>query len=247
MLSFNIRHAWGTDDVLDLSRIAKVVRASGADVVGLQEVDAHFGDRSDWADQAHELAQLLNFNYAYGANLDLDPPAPDMPRRQYGCATLSRHPITRWDNTRLFSSEDEEQRGLLHVEISVHGVPLHIYNAHLEAFSETDRARQAEQVVNLIGKAAPSVLLGDFNASPQSPEMKKIRSAFSDTKTVCGSEEILTFPANEPETCIDYIFVGPGVRPVWTSLITEDLVASDHVPVLSELTIGVHGLATRAE
>jgi endonuclease/exonuclease/phosphatase family metal-dependent hydrolase len=45
VMSFNIHHGQGTDGVLDLERIARVIRASGADIVGLQEVDRHFGGR----------------------------------------------------------------------------------------------------------------------------------------------------------------------------------------------------------
>lgn len=52
VMTFNIHHAQGTDGVLDVRRIAEVVRTSGADVVGLQEVDSHYSGRSDWADQA---------------------------------------------------------------------------------------------------------------------------------------------------------------------------------------------------
>jgi endonuclease/exonuclease/phosphatase family metal-dependent hydrolase len=246
VLSFNIRHAQGTDGVLNLDRIARVIRASGADVVGLQEVDRHFGERSNWADQADELAELLGFNYVYGANIDLDPPALGRPRMQYGSAILSSHPITYWENIHLFRSENEEQRGLLHSEINVQGIPVHVYNAHLEAFSEADRNQQAKQVVDLIGETSPAVLMGDFNSSPQSLEIKTIRSSFRDTWTAFDGEEVPTFPANEPESCIDYIFFGPGVRPVRTTVITDDLAASDHVPVLSRMTVETSSLASSA-
>jgi endonuclease/exonuclease/phosphatase family metal-dependent hydrolase len=69
--SFNIHHGQGTDGCLDLARIARVIRASGAGVAGLQEVDRHFAKRSDWADQAAELAGLLGCHVAYGANRHL--------------------------------------------------------------------------------------------------------------------------------------------------------------------------------
>ncbi|KQV13813.1 hypothetical protein ASC99_32850 [Kitasatospora sp. Root107] len=187
VLSFNIRHGLGTDGVLDLDRTARVIRSSGADVIGLQEVDRHFGERSDWGDQATALAELLGYHLAFGANIDLDPPAPGRPRIQYGTAVLSRHPIVRWDNTHLFRSPDEEQRGLLHAEIDVYGVAVHVYTAHLELFSETDRVQQAEQVVELIGATGPAVLLGDFNATPRTAEIATVRASFTDAWTAFGS------------------------------------------------------------
>jgi endonuclease/exonuclease/phosphatase family metal-dependent hydrolase len=51
VMSFNIHHGRGTDDVLDLERIAGVIAGSGAGIAGLQEVDRDFAERSDWTDQ----------------------------------------------------------------------------------------------------------------------------------------------------------------------------------------------------
>ena len=58
----------------------------------------------------------------FGANLDLEPPSPGTPRRQYGTAVLSRYPIISWSNTLLPKGDPaEEQRGLLSAVLSVHG------------------------------------------------------------------------------------------------------------------------------
>ncbi|MFJ9472525.1 endonuclease/exonuclease/phosphatase family protein [Streptomyces caniferus] len=238
VLTFNIHHAQGTDGVLDLERIARVIRSSGADIVGLQEVDRHFAERSNWADQATKLAEVLGYHLAYGANIDLDPPATGNPRIQYGTAILSRHPITRWDNTHLFRSPDEEQRGLLHAEVDMYGTPVHVYNTHLELFSESDRLQQAKEVAELIGDMCPAVLLGDFNASPQTPEIETIRARFTDAWTALGGMEVATFPADAPNECIDYIFTNRWVTPKRTSIVTDDLAASDHVPVFARLAVG---------
>ncbi|MFG2197135.1 endonuclease/exonuclease/phosphatase family protein [Streptomyces sp. NPDC048639] len=237
VLSFNIRHGDGLDGVLDLERIARVIQVSGAEIVGLQEVDRHFGERSDWADQATELARLLGYHLAYGANIDLDPPAPGRPRVQYGTAILSLHPITRWVNTHLFCSPSEEQRGLLHAEIDVHGLLLQVFNTHLELFSESDRLQQAKEIVELIGDTDPAILLGDFNASSKSLEISTIKDGFTDSWTAFEGQEIATFPSDAPKQCIDYIFAGRRVTPVKIGLVTDDPAASDHLPVLARLTV----------
>ncbi|MGV2915540.1 endonuclease/exonuclease/phosphatase family protein [Streptomyces alfalfae] len=245
VLSFNIHHGEGTDGVLDLERIARVIRGSGAEVVGLQEVDRHFGERSDWADQATELARLLGYHLAYGVNIDLDPPAPGKTRVQYGTAVLSCHPITRWKNTHLFCSAGEEQRGLLCAELDVHGILLQVFTAHLELFSESDRIQQAKEIVELIGDAGPAILLGDFNASPETLEIGAIRARFTDSWTAFRGRDIATFPADAPEECIDYIFAGRGVTPLRISLVTDDPVASDHLPVLAQLAVNGSGSGTQ--
>lgn len=237
VMSFNIHYAEGTDGVLDLGRIARVIRASGAGLAGLQEVDRNFGERSDWADQAAGLAGLLGWHAVYGANMDRDPPAPGRPRSQFGNALLSRYPIARWENTHLFRSPGYEQRGLLHAEVDVPGIPLHVYVTHLDAFSETDRAQQARQVVELVGENRPAVLLGDFNAHPDTPEISQIRAALTDTWTAAGGGPVAARPAGGPAGRIDYIFTSRQLRADWTSFRTGEPAASDHLPVVSRLAL----------
>jgi endonuclease/exonuclease/phosphatase family metal-dependent hydrolase len=238
VMSFNIHHGRGTDDVLDLERIASVIGASGADIVGLQEVDRNFAERSDWTDQAAKLAELLNYHVAYGANLDFDPPAPGKPRTQFGNAVLSRYPITRWENIHLFRSPGVEQRGLLRVEVALPGAMfLHVYVTHLDAFSETDRVRQAQQVAELVDENCPAVLLGDFNARPEAPEIGSLRATLTDTWTAAAGGPPATHPADPPAARIDYIFISHRLRATWTSLSTDDPAASDHLPVVSRLAL----------
>ena len=43
----------------DLERIAKVIEDSGAEIIGLQEVDNHWAERSNFEDQAKWLADRL--------------------------------------------------------------------------------------------------------------------------------------------------------------------------------------------
>jgi endonuclease/exonuclease/phosphatase family metal-dependent hydrolase len=233
--SFNIHHGRGTDGVLDLARIAGVIKGSGADIAGLQEVDRNFAERSDWTDQAAELAELLHCHVAYGANIDLDPPEPGKPRAQFGNAVLSRYPIARWDNTHLFRSPGEEQRGLLHAEVDMPGVLLHVYVTHLEVSSQTDRVRQARQIVPLVKENDPAVLLGDLNARPEAPEIGTLSAALTDTWTAAPGAGPRGPRPDAPAARIDYIFTGQRLRATWTRLSTDDPAASDHLPVVSRL------------
>jgi endonuclease/exonuclease/phosphatase family metal-dependent hydrolase len=233
--SFNIHHGQGSDGVLDLARIARVIRASGADIAGLQEVDRNFAQRSDWTDQAAELAQLLDCHVAYAANIDLEPPEPGKPRAQFGNAVLSRYPIARSENTHLFRSPGEEQRGLLHAEVNMPGVLLHVYVAHLAASSETDRVQQARQIMQLINDNDPAVLLGDFNARPQTPEIRTLKAGLTDTWTAAHGDGPLA-PHPDPRAArIDYIFTSQRLSATWTRFSTDDPAASDHLPVVSQL------------
>ncbi len=67
LATFNIHHAEGIDGTLDLKRVAQVVRE--ADVIAFQEVDVRFAARSQFVDQAVELAKTLEKQVAFGGNL----------------------------------------------------------------------------------------------------------------------------------------------------------------------------------
>ncbi|WP_326571525.1 endonuclease/exonuclease/phosphatase family protein [Actinacidiphila glaucinigra] len=239
VMTFNIHHAQGTDDVLDVPRIADVVRRSGADVVGLQEVDNHYSARSDWADQAADLAKLLGYHVVFGANIDNAPPAGSDHRIQYGTAILSRYPITASDNTWLYKSPGQEQRGLLHATLNVRGKAVQFYCTHLAASSQTDRLQQTPQIVDLIGDREPAVLVGDFNALPTAPESQPLQSRYTDAwaRSLHGRGDGATYPAEAPTERIDAIYTTGDVKPLVTRVVQADPTASDHLPLISKVLV----------
>jgi endonuclease/exonuclease/phosphatase family metal-dependent hydrolase len=245
VLTFNIRHGEGADNVLDLERIRTVIDLCDADVIALQEVDRHFGPRSGWEDQAAALSRMTGYHVVYGANVDEEPPAPLKPRIQFGTAVLSRHRILEWGNTRLYCSPGEEQRGLLHAVIDVRGIRVNVYNTHLDAFSEIDRREQARQIVQLIGETEPAVLLGDFNAESHSPDIAMLGARFIDAWRAYGEGQTLTYPVVSPAVRIDHIFTSVGVEAVHTAVVTDHPLASDHFPVLSRILVRARSVDVR--
>ena len=151
VMTYNIHHGAGIDGVLDLERIAVLIEKSGADVVGLQEVDRHWSERSNWVDQPAWFAKRLKMHYAYAANLDLPPVNPGEPRRQYGTAILSKYPIKDFTNTLLPLYPTGEQRGLAVATIKVRGADLRFANTHLTSNNNAERLEQAQKVVELLG------------------------------------------------------------------------------------------------
>lgn len=237
VMTFNIHHGAGTDEKLSLRRIATVIRRSGAGVIGLQEVDKHYSERSDWADQPAELAELLGYHVVFGANIDEEPPEGSDRRVQYGTAILSRHPITDWENTPLPSSADEEPRGLLRAEIDVHGRGIQFCSTHLAAASETDRRDQVEQIIDLIGDEGPAVIVGDMNAEPDAPEIIRMEEVYTDAWSAAGRGDGSTFPAEEPDKRIDNIYLTDAVKPIRTRVRDRAPEASDHLPVVSRVLV----------
>jgi endonuclease/exonuclease/phosphatase family metal-dependent hydrolase len=239
VLTFNIHHGAGADGAVDLDRIARVVRVVRPDVVGLQEVDRHLEQRSAFADQASELARILHMHVVFGANVDLDPPAPGEPRRQYGTALLTREPILDWDNTPLPRTADHEQRGLLRARVLVRGRPLQVHVTHLQHDDAAERLAQARAIVALLDRSRdPVVLLGDLNAEPGTPEITALTSRLTDSWTPrTGSG--YSHPAAMPEKRIDYVLSSPDLPARDTAVVTtpDAVAASDHLPVVAVLTL----------
>jgi glycerophosphoryl diester phosphodiesterase len=234
--TYNIAHAAGIDGRLDLERIAAEIQRGGGEIVGLQEVDRHWSERSQFVDQAQWLADRLGMEVVYGANLDLDPPAPDRPRRQYGTAILSAHPIAWSHNTHLPRPENGEQRGLLEAGIDVDGVRLRVANTHLQHTSAVERRAQTERIIELLRPAkTPIVLLGDLNARPDAPELTPLWRRFVDAWPRGGEGDGFSYPSSGPTARIDYVLTTPDVDV--ESARTFPSPASDHLQVAADLVL----------
>ena len=72
-VTFNIHHGVNGDGRLNLESIAETIESLHADVVGMQEVDRRFAERSGFVDQARMLSRRLGMRLAYGAALNLEP------------------------------------------------------------------------------------------------------------------------------------------------------------------------------
>ncbi|MEC0240314.1 endonuclease/exonuclease/phosphatase family protein [Paenibacillus dokdonensis] len=232
VMSYNIHHGVGLDDQLSLQRIANVIRDSGAEIVSLQEVDRFYGPRSDYKNQAEELAGSLGFHYAYGTNLDLEPDEGRASNRQYGTAILSKYHILRSENISL-SSFGKEQRGALHAVVNLLGIQVDVYNTHL-GLDVTSRTVQAQEIIDLASAIQGSkILMGDFNTEPDSSEFQMLLNSGLFVNSFQGIEDIYTFPVGIPSEMIDYILTSPAVLHSNQRVIHTE--ASDHLPIAVDL------------
>jgi endonuclease/exonuclease/phosphatase family metal-dependent hydrolase len=235
-MSYNIQHGQGVDDRLDLNRVAAEIGHSGADIVGLQEVDRHWGERSDFADQAAELARDLSMHVAYGANLVLDPLNPGEPRRQYGNAILSDAPIHEWRNTLLPRSGGLEQRGLLEALVTMRGIPVRVFTTHLQHNSQQERIAQIAAIRRVIGTSRESVVLtGDLNARPDTPEIAALTEDLVDAWTEAGVGHGYTYSTENPHARLDYVLHSSDVTTCTAAVLST--AGSDHLPVAADLAL----------
>src|SRR4051794_6170248 len=245
LVTFNIRHGVGADDRLDLPRLAKVLQGVDADVICLQEVDRHYGTRSEEVDQALLLSRALDMQLAWGPAID-EVREGDQPAREYGNALLSRLPILISDVHRLPGSG--EPRSALRTMIELDGAALWVTITHLSR-SGGDRAAQLAVVADL--HTAPmqtGVVVGDFNTAPGAPELAALRPQFTDAWELAGErddragwrfwqhDEGNTHPARSPHRRIDQAWVTDGVA-VRSAQVLDGAGASDHLPLLLDLEI----------
>lgn len=244
VMTYNIHHGENMDGALDLQGIADVLRAHHVDVVGLQEVDHHWSERSEFADQARSLADRLDMNYFFAPILDYAPPEEGKPRRKYGLAILSRFPILEAENfniERLPSVGENPRRqqmgGFPMATLDVEGTRVHVFNTHLDyrPDPEVRRAQVQDMLAIVDAVEGPKVLVGDLNASPQDDELRPMWSSFVDAWDVRDGDPGYTFPSDDPDRRIDYILTTPGFDA--DSVVVVETQASDHRPVLADLTL----------
>lgn len=249
VMSFNIAHGLGMDGKVDLRRTAEVIRNSGADIIGLQEVDNHFSERSGFENQAAVLAKWLEMDYSFGPNLIESPVQSGQPERQYGNALLSRFPVKYSKNhayTRSSSLiEDPEPRGLLESIIDLDGTFLSFFNTHLSLEEEGQRENLKQLLEITDASLFPTIITGDFNLSPEHPQLKDFRKTYTDTFGSMGMGTAYTFPARyedassavctEPASRIDYIFTDQTTTIERTEVL--DTPVADHLPIIADLLI----------
>jgi len=245
LVTFNVHHGVGDDGRHDLARLARLLADADPDVICLQEVDRHFGERSDFVDQALLLSRALERELVWGASIDDPPRAGQAERRQYGNALLARLPVLASEVHRLPGAG--EPRSALRALVQLDGAALEVTTTHLSSRSAADRAVQAAAVAALSG-AGPGVLVGDLNAAPGAAELGVLRQRFTDAWTLAANRTDqagrfsrragagLTHPARRPRVRIDQVWVSAGVT-VTAARVLDGAGASDHHPLLVDLAV----------
>lgn len=228
VLTYNIHHAnpLSKPGVIDIKAIAKVISESGADLVGLQEVDVRTRRAGVDLDQAAELAKLTGMNFYFAKALDFE-------GGDYGSAILSKFPILHGETLPL-PLEGGEHRALGVVTIEpVRGTKILFATTHLDLKAQ-NRVLQVNYIKDYFGKKdLPTILCGDFNSMPDSVTIRDLDQMFQRSVIASG----LTFPMNKPDREIDYVMVKPAAKfSVKSHVVIPEEYASDHLPVLVGLS-----------
>jgi endonuclease/exonuclease/phosphatase family metal-dependent hydrolase len=249
IVTYNVHRWMGTDRQIAPGRIADVIASCEPDIVALQEVRVG-RTRTGAIDQAAAVAGRL------GMTLHFQPTIRVF-GEQFGIAILTRHESRVVRSGRLPSLSNGpslEKRSALWVSVEIQGQVLNVVNAHLSLRSR-ERLHQAEALVggDWLGHPEclePAVLLGDFNAPPQSRSYRLFASRLRDAQlSNPNGEPQATFHTRAPVLRLDHVFVTPSVEVVAAAPVRTPLarVASDHFPLMAELRIrGGAEMAARA-
>ena len=250
VMSYNIRHGLGCDGVLDLERIAAVIESVSPDVVGLNEVDVRFHRRSGWADQLGWLSRRLKMASCFGPTLRRR--HGGLPSGGYGNGLLTRDPILRHHHL-TFSMKVGEPRGILVADLEREGRTVRLVVTHL-GLTPVMRRRQVEALRGLCREwTGPMVVMGDWNVTPEQPEVTRLSPWLTDALSFCGVTGG-TYPCLRPRKRIDYIFCSSHFRILEASVVSVEDCPSDHLPVKclldwskDEAGSGIMGTNRRAE
>jgi endonuclease/exonuclease/phosphatase family metal-dependent hydrolase len=258
IISFNIWNRQGPWQQR-LPLIQRGLAALEPDIVALQEVLGFTGMPS----QADEIAAGLGWNVHHvpawhiGGGLT------------FGNAILSRHPLVDTQSLPLPSPPGVDTRTVAFARVDLPHGPAPVFATHLTFQTHLGHARcqQVRALTDHVARLAPTdgpppILVGDFNAEPDSDEMRFLRGLtplggesvyFADCWLVSGRtdpgftysrENPYALRSREPSKRIDYIYVrGPGKHlvgePIRAELAlhepTEGVWPSDHFAVVADI------------
>lgn len=239
------------------------------DVVCMQEVRPRAGT-GDGPSTADTIAESLGFESAYRPAVEWEGEGDD-PGHAEGLAILSRYPLLEVRELDLPERRPHEGRILLSAKIDHPVAPVWCHTTHLHYRLDDGVAREKQvlaidEVIRDIGEN-PQILCGDFNAVPDSDEIRFLRGLttlggrrthYQDAWLRCHpGERGLTWSAQNPHTRhlrsldvdrrIDYVFVTTRRNDGRGSIVEAQVVldardpdgtcASDHYGILADVVV----------
>ncbi|MFD7711540.1 endonuclease/exonuclease/phosphatase family protein [Streptomyces sp. NPDC059786] len=215
VMTWNLCNPCGAGDVDRAAEIATYA----PQVIGVQEACARDVERiRDYLGRVYGLV----YHVAYGSvlrNWGRCGGTPWSPGA-YGQAILSAAPMT--DHVTVeYPDGGSEDRGYMAVTTKVGGRPVRVFNTHFaERRQESVRAGQARVLAAAVAEHDRAIVIGDFNAVPDAPELDRMWNLAVDADPRCRPSAAYTCePTTDWHSRFDYVFLrgitalGHGVHP----------------------------------
>lgn len=209
--------------------ISKFLKEFDADIIGLQEVVPNDPTRD-----------TIGFLTALGYQQVVAPVLKLQDGRTMANAIFSKHEIL---SNQTYVLSEVESRNALRSDIKVAYKTLHVFSTHLLHTHQQPSQIQELQANSLI-KVLPSthsIVMGDFNATPDSQAIKKMSDVLVNTDPLSTPtwsvypEGCLVCNPQAVDTRLDYIFITRDIKA--TSFKVEKSKGSDHLPISVKVDI----------
>lgn len=226
VMTYNLHNGFNTSGDLDMEALALVIEENSPDIIALQEISRGWLI-SGRVDMLEWLSQRLSMPYISGPTEG----------QLWGNAILSRFPVVTSSNYELPPRDLFIRRGYLVTKIDIGGGEyLTVIATHLHHLTEDSeiRQRQVPLVLETWNNAETTVITGDMNAEPDSPEIRMFRDAgLVDVMSGSIPPEGYTFNSADLYQRIDYIWITPDLKAENAGVYQST--ASDHLPVVVEI------------
>lgn len=217
ILSWNIWY----DGYFDI--VSKFLAEADADIIGIQEIVPNDPKRN-----------VIGFLEKLGYKYIVAPVLTTKDGRIMSNAIFSKYPI---ESSERYILSEEKSRNALRAYIKIGDKTLHVFCTHLLHTHQQPSETQELQIDNLI-KVLPkekTILMGDFNATPESDTIKKISDILvntdpAQTPTLCVYKEGCSVcNLEEVNIRLDYIFTTSDIKTNTPEVYS--LKGSDHLPI----------------
>jgi endonuclease/exonuclease/phosphatase family metal-dependent hydrolase len=227
-MTYNVRGLMGLDRVHSVDRIARVIERANVDFAALQELTCA---EKDGVDPPARLGELLGMHPSFVCSVETK-------HGQYGHALLSRFPVIRARHEILprHHWKQTEPRSAVAHDVEIDARNIRIVSTHLSVLHH-ERVEQLRAIVNdgWLDGPSPVMFLGDLNCLPWSSALRVLDGRVHRA----GRRYLPTWPAPIPFLALDHVFVSSHFEVVSVRAVMDGFArwASDHVPLLAELTL----------
>lgn len=237
ILSWNIWCGTYLDEVIEF------LKHSNADIIALQEVA-----EDERGNLVEIIAKELGYEYVHAIGMNM--PVRFLPKYEkndkrtikFGTAILSKYKII---NSKIYELVDENKRLIVRADIKIGDKILHIFSIHLKHTHQKPSEIQDVETDNLLQLLPEknTIVMGDFNALPESTVIKKMNQVLQDietnsiTPTWSVYKDGCTCLTKDEEVIykLDYIFTSKNMKVDLFEV--HESKGSDHLPISAIIEI----------
>jgi endonuclease/exonuclease/phosphatase family metal-dependent hydrolase len=232
VVTYNIHRCRGLDGRTKPQRIAAVLASIEPDIIALQEV---IGASPLKPGQAAEIGAALGLGWVMA-------PTRHLRNALFGNVVLSHFPVRHHQQYDL-SWKTCEPRLAQRVDLQIGDDDvLHFYNVHLGT-ALLERRAQAKKLAGLVQDrriVGPKIVLGDFNEWARALAKDVLAERLHSIDLTKHLRRRRTYPGFFPVVHLDHIYYEGArveVDRVWLPKDRLALMASDHLPLVADLSI----------